>query len=76
MKEKYILIKTNGYDIEVFDCKTFEEANSKMKEQYESLHPEENEESCEEMSYINENDAMLYANCESVYVWHIHKVTF
>lgn len=70
---KYILVYTDGYSIDYDDsCTNLGEAQKAMECQYkdylplDGLSPE-----WEDMSYINDGDAMLYANGEEVHVWKI-----
>lgn len=70
---KYVLIHTDGYDIDYVDSYTdLGEAQKAMECQYkdylplDGLSPE-----WEEMSYINTKDAILYENGEAVHVWKI-----
>lgn len=72
-KEKWLLIRTDGYDILTFHfddyCKAFEE----MEKQYESFKPEDWFENEKEMSHMSDIDAILYENENNVYVWKIVK---
>lgn len=69
----YILIHTDGYDIDCVDsCKDFDKLQKAMEHQYgnhvplDGLSPE-----WADLSYIDESDAILYANGEDVHVWKI-----
>ena len=69
----YILIHTDGYDIDYDDShKKLDAAKRKMEQQYKDytppcgLSPE-----WADLSYIHENNAILYANGENVHVWKI-----
>ena len=42
-----------------------------MSHRYNKYHPENNDESSEEMSGLNDMDAILYADGENVFVWKI-----
>lgn len=68
-----VLIYTNGYYISTFtDFANVEEARARMKEEYKSMIPTEGlEPEWDEMSFCDEEDAMLYANGENVHVWKI-----
>lgn len=72
-KEKWLLIRTDGYGILTFHfddyCKAFEE----MEKQYESFKPEYWFENEKEMSHMSDIDAILYENRNNVYVWKIVK---
>lgn len=70
----FILVSTDGYSIEHTKYDTKNEARDAMKKAYDLLKPKQFEESCEEMSYVSDNDAMLYDNGNDVYVWQIIEV--
>ncbi|MDO4647177.1 MAG: hypothetical protein Q4B26_00905 [Eubacteriales bacterium] len=67
----HVLIRTDGYDIDTWKFSSCTEAQMEMQKQYNAFMSDELEESCKEMSYISEQDATLYANGETVYVWKI-----
>ena len=76
LKGNYLLINTDGYSLDDYTFyNTEDDAKAAMKKAYNELHPDNNDESSEEMSYIGETDAILYANGESVNVWKIIKLT-
>lgn len=68
----YILIKTDGYTIQHKVYSSLAAAVKEMQSQYNDaipnggLLPE-----WKELSYIDDVDAILYANGENVYVWKI-----
>lgn len=68
----YILISTDGYTIQYKVCSSVAAAVKEMQSQYNDaipnggLLPE-----WKELSYIDDNNAILYANGENVYVWKI-----
>lgn len=71
---KFVLVRTDGYHIyhQVFSNK--DEAIYQMSSEYKDLNknpPNSNE---AEMSYINENQALLYDRDIDVYVWKIIEV--
>lgn len=69
----YILIHTDGYDIDcVGSYKDFDKAQKAMECQYEDHMPLDGLSSeWADLSYIGESDAILYANSEAVHVWKI-----
>lgn len=69
----FILIHTDGYSI---DCDnsypTLDDARKEMKRQYNSNMPSDGlSPEWEDISYCNDDDAILYANGEDVHVWRI-----
>ena len=68
---KCILVKTDGYEIEHANYDTIEEAQEAMRKEYEDCTPVNNDDECAETSSIDDMNAILYANCENVYVWKI-----
>lgn len=71
---KFILIHTDGYSIDCDDSyKTIDEARREMNRQYNEkiptrgLAPE-----WEDLSSINDDDAILYVNGEDVHIWKIY----
>lgn len=74
---KYILIETDGYQINENCFPTKAEATDYMQNRYNSLIPEswaEGDETAEkEMSYCTDDAAMLYTG-EDTYVWKLIKV--
>ena len=70
---KCILVHTDGYSINYDDSHTtLDEARQEMSRQYNKyiptggLIPE-----WEDISFLNDDDAILYANGEDVHVWRI-----
>lgn len=70
----YLLIATDGYSIDTEKYKTKEAAIESMKKAYNILHPDEKNEEWEDMNWVSDDDAILYANGESVYVWSIIEI--
>lgn len=70
---KYILVYTDGYSIDYDDdYQKLEEVQKEMERQYKDCIPSDGlSPEWEDMSYINDGDAMLYANGEEVHVWKI-----
>lgn len=64
------LIRTDGFNINVFNFVRQKDARIEMKKQFEEFLSVKKEEYSEEMSYCGENDATLYTG-ETVYVWKI-----
>ena len=71
--KKIILIHTDGYSIDYDNNYTnLGEAQKAMECQYNDYMPSDGlSPEWEDMSYINDGDAILYANGEAVHVWKI-----
>lgn len=68
----YILIKTDGYTIQHKVYSSLAAAVKEMQSQYNDAIPNGGLLSeWKELSYIDDVDAILYANGENVYVWKI-----
>lgn len=68
----HILVYSDGYGIyPVAQDINIENLKSILKEKFEERKPEEWISEWEEISYLNDTDAILYANGEDVYVWNI-----
>lgn len=67
--EKYVLMHTDGYSIDTNIFTSGEELTAELTKQYNRLAPDENDEEFEDMSYLSDDSAILYANGENVYVW-------
>lgn len=67
--KKYILISTDGIDIETEEFKSFEEAQDKMQKEYDSYAPDEDDDT----SYIEEGAAFMQT-AENAYKWSIISV--
>lgn len=73
---QYRLYLTDGYDIHregIFS--SLEKAQAAMQAAYNLRTPENWMEEFEELSYLSETDAILYANGEDVFVWHIEEIS-
>lgn len=71
---KYLLIYTDGYDINYRTFNSFEEAASEMEKSYKAHKPDYLEEEYANLTYIGENNASVYCNGEDVYLWEIISV--
>ena len=71
---KYLLINTDGYDINYRTFNSFEEAATEMEKAYKAHKPDFLEEQYQNLTYIGENSAALYNNGEDVYLWEIIEV--
>lgn len=69
--KRYLLIASSSEGIEYTDYETKELAQSNMEKAYEQLRPEGFDPEWEEMSYLADGSAVLYANGEDVYFWEI-----
>ena len=75
MKNKYLLMTTDGYSLDDYTFyDSFETAQAMMKKSYENLTPSNWIDEFKEMSNCGEKDAILYCNGENVYVWNIIKM--
>lgn len=69
---QFILIKTDGYTIQHRVYSSLDDAVKEMQSQYNDAIPNEGLlPEWEDLSYIDDVDAILYANGENVYVWKI-----
>lgn len=72
---KYMLISTDGYGI---STKIIEQCNNPkeiLQKEFDENTPEEGlKETCAEMSFVNDFNAMLYRNGEDVLVWQMVKI--
>lgn len=75
MNEKVLLIHTDGYDIDVSEYISIDNARKTMIEAYDDLKPSELDTEWAEMSYCDDNDAKLYRNGEDVHIWKLHIVS-
>lgn len=71
---KYVLIFSDGENIDATTYNNKEDAYSNMKKAYEDSCPEDQEETWADMSYLGKDSALLYLNGEGVCCWDIHKV--
>lgn len=69
--KRYLLIATSSEGIEYTDYETKELAQSNMEKAYKQLCPEDFDPEWEEMSYVSDGSASLYANGEDVYFWEV-----
>lgn len=69
--KRYLLIAASSEGIRYTDYETKELAQSNMEKAYEQLRPEDFDPEWEEMSYVVDGSAVLYANGDEVYFWEI-----
>lgn len=69
--KRYLLIAYSSEGIEYTDYETKGLAQSNMEKAYEQLCPENLDSEWEEMSYVSDGSAVLYANGEDIYFWGI-----
>lgn len=74
MKQKTLLIHTDGYDIDITEFDDPVAATKAMQNTYDSLKPSELEQEWADLSYCDDNDAKLYCNGEDVHIWKCHHV--
>lgn len=75
MKQKILLIHTNGYDIDITTFDDTATAQQAMQKAYHDLKSSELGPEWTELSYCDDNDAKLYCNGEDVHIWKLHKVS-
>lgn len=68
---RYILIASDGYSIDSTIYPSREKAREALTRAYRMLIPGEWNEDFKDMSYLDDDSAILYANGENVYVWNI-----
>lgn len=71
---KYILMSSDGYEIEYSFYPDLESAQNAMKEAYHKAEPDEWIEEFEDLSNMTDVSAILYNNGEDVYVWQIGEI--
>lgn len=71
ISHKCMLVSTDGYSIENTIYSSYEEAKSAMEKAYDEVTPDDWNEMWQQDSYLAENNAILYANGENVFVWQI-----
>lgn len=71
---RYMLIGTDGYSIDSTIYASRENAREALIKAYEKLTPNEWNEDFKDMSYLDDDFAILYANGENVYVWNIQAI--
>lgn len=71
---RYMLIVSDGYSIDSTIYPSRENAREALIKAYEKLTPNEWNEDFKDMSYLDDDFAILYANGENVYVWNIQAI--
>lgn len=75
MKQKILLIHTDGYDIDITTFDDTATAQQAMQKAYHDLKPSELASEWADLSYCDDNSAKLYCNGEDVHIWKLHKVS-
>lgn len=75
MKQKILLIHTDGYDIDITTFDDTAAAQQAMQKAYHNLKPSKLEPEWADLSYCDNDNAKLYCNGEDVHIWKIHKVS-
>lgn len=75
MKQKILLIHTDGYDIDITEFDDPIAATKAMQNAYNNLKPSELAPEWADLSYCDNDSAKLYCNGEDVHIWKIHKVS-
>ena len=70
---KALLIFTDSYSISVTEHDSVAEATQAMQEHYNQLCPSELEEEYADLSYCSDEEAILYDNGDTVYVWKVYE---
>lgn len=73
-KQNYLLITSDGYSISTAKYDDYAGAYKAMLSNYDNLNNNEPDDEWNDMSYIDDMDALLYAGGEDVYVWKIVKI--
>lgn len=74
MKQRFIVISTDGYEIGTEQFTTYDKAYDYMAYKYHKLKPKLHLEEYEELSYLSDYKALLYRNGLNVYCWSIYRV--
>lgn len=76
LRGKYLLIMTDGYSLDYYSFHdSLEDAQTKMKKDYEKSTPSSWKEDFKEMSHCSDTDAILFDNGDYVLVWNIISLT-
>lgn len=70
----FLLITASDGNIQTEKFSSFKKAQSVMRDKYQALAPFEWDSAYEDLSYISDNDAVLYANGDDVYKWRIEEI--
>lgn len=71
---RYMLIRTDGYSIFTNNFPNKQAAQTYMQDEYKKSYPEDPNDFCKTSSHCDELDAILYKNCENVFVWKIVQI--
>lgn len=72
--KRYMLIGTDGYSIDSTIYPSREKAREALIKAYRMRTPDEWNEDFKDMSYLDDDSAIMYANGENVYVWDIQVI--
>lgn len=75
MKQKILLIHTDGYDIDITTFDDTTAAQQAMQKAYHDLKPSKLAPEWTDLSYCDNDNAKLYCNGEDVHIWKLHKVS-
>ena len=73
-KRLCLVITTDGYSITVNTYDNRDSAHEAMENEYNSLNQNTPDDEWDSMSCISDNEAILYANGENVFVWKIVEI--
>lgn len=76
IQSKYILVKTDGYEIEINKFDNENAARTAMADDYNNIlnNNPDMDDVWLDQSYCNNTDAILYNNGDNVFVWKIAKI--
>ena len=74
MKQRFIVISTDGYEISTEQFKTYDQAYEHMAKEYHERKPNFHIEEFEQLSYLDDYKALLYCNGLNVCCWSICRV--
>lgn len=74
MKQRFIVISIDGYEIGTEQFKTYDQAYDYMSKEYHEHKPSFHIEEFERLSYLDDYKALLYCNGLNVYCWSICRV--
>lgn len=75
-KKRFLLVKSNGYEIETFTFDSLEEASEEMERQYQENYPKDLPEELARNSKIEDHsNAILHFNYRDIYLWKIVEIS-
>lgn len=71
----FLLISASAGNIQTEKFRSLKKAQSVMRDKYQALAPFEWDTAYEDLSYISDREAVLYANGDDVYTWGIEEIS-